>query len=310
VTDTRQPEARPGAGPFALTATEIAAVTGGRLIHSSDRPVKGAAVDSRQVGPGELFAVLLVRDLPDDMSDLVDQDGPAIVAVPDTLQGLHAVAAAWRTRFSPLVVGVTGSIAKTSTKEAIATVLEERFRTLKSEGNANNEIGLPITVLRMGPEHAAVVLEMGMYVGGEIAQLAAIARPRIGVVTAVREVHLSRIGSIEAIERAKGELLEALPANGVAVLNADDFRVIRMRNRTSAEALTYGFAGEADVRAEDVIGAGLDGMRFTLVTPVGRVDTSTPAMGRHGVHNALAAAAVGLSPRAWAVAGTPRIETR
>jgi UDP-N-acetylmuramoyl-tripeptide--D-alanyl-D-alanine ligase len=317
VTDTRQPEARLGAGPFALTATEITAVTGGRLIHSSDRPVKGAAVDSRQVRPGELFvalagertdghrflrqaaaagaAVLLVRDLPDDMSDLVEQDGPAIVAVPDTLQGLHAVAAAWRTRFSPLIVGVTGSIAKTSTKEAIATVLEERFRTLKSEGNANNEIGLPITVLKMGPEHAAVVLEMGMYVGGEIAQLAAIARPRIGVVTAVREVHLSRIGSIEAIERAKGELVEALPANGVAVLNADDFRVVRMRNRTSADALTYGFAGEADVRAKDVIAAGLDGMRFTLVTPVGRVETSTPAMGRHGVHNALAAAAVGLA---------------
>ncbi|HEY5434744.1 MAG TPA: UDP-N-acetylmuramoyl-tripeptide--D-alanyl-D-alanine ligase [Candidatus Limnocylindrales bacterium] len=274
-------------------------------------------MDSRQVSPGELFvalpgertdghrflreavaagaAALLVRDLPGDMSDLARTDGPAIVAVPDTLRGLHAVAAAWRTRFSPLVVGVTGSVAKTSTKEAIATVLAERFVTLKSEGNANNEIGLPLTVLRMGPGDEAAVLEMGMYVGGEIAQLAAIARPRIGVVTAVREVHLSRIGSIGAIAQAKGELLEALPADGAAVLNADDFRVAGMRYRGPARAFTYGFAAEADVRAEDVVSAGLDGMRFTLVTPAGQVAASTPALGRHGVHNGLAAAAVGLA---------------
>ena len=317
VTDTRQPEPRPGAGPFALTAGEIAAATRGRLVHPSERLVRGATVDSRQVRPGELFvalpgertdghtflreaaaagaAALLVQELPVGMTDLAVEGGPAIVAVPDTLRGLHAVAAAWRSRFSPLVVGVTGSLAKTSTKEAIATVLAERFVTLKNEGNANNEIGLPLTVLRMGPEHTAAVLEMGMYVGGEIAELAAIARPRIGVVTAVREVHLSRIGSIEAIERAKGELLEALPSDGTAILNADDFRVVRMRQRTAARALTYGFAAEADVMAEDVVSAGLDGMRYTLVTPVGRVEATTPALGRHGVHNGLAAAAVGLA---------------
>jgi UDP-N-acetylmuramoyl-tripeptide--D-alanyl-D-alanine ligase len=317
VTDTRQPEPWPGAEPFALSAAEIAAVTGGRLIYPSDRPVKGAAVDSRQVRPGELFvalpgdrtdghlflreaaaagaAALLVREIPEEMADLGDGDGPAIVVVPDTLRGLHAVAAAWRNRFSPLVVAVTGSIAKTSTKEAIASVLSERFVTLKSEGNANNEIGLPLTVLRMGPEHEAVVLEMGMYVGGEIAQLAEIARPRIGVVTAVRGVHLTRIGSIDAVERAKAELPEALARDGVAVLNADDSRVARMRSRTAARVLTYGFAAEADVRAVDVVAAGLDGMRFTLVTPVGRVATSTSALGRHGVHNGLAAAAVGLA---------------
>ena len=123
------------------------------------------------------------------------------------------------------IVGITGSIAKTSTKEAVAAVLGVRFRTLRSEGNENNEIGLPLTVLRLDPEHEALVLEMGMYVGGEIADLARIGRPRIGVVTAVQPVHLSRIGSIDAIERAKGELVEALPANGTAVLNADDERV-------------------------------------------------------------------------------------
>jgi UDP-N-acetylmuramoyl-tripeptide--D-alanyl-D-alanine ligase len=317
VTDARQPEHRLGAGPLTLTAAELVAATGGRLVHSSDRPVRGGAVDSRLVRPGNLFVALagertdghrflraavdagatalLVNDLPGEAADLAGEGGPTIVAVPDALLGLHAVAAAWRARFSPLVVGVTGSIAKTSTKEAIAAVLAERFVTLKSEGNANNEVGLPLTILRMGPEHEAAVLEMGMYVGGEIAQLAAIARPKIGVVTAVREVHLSRIGSIDAVERAKAELVEALPADGVAVLNADDPLVLRIRGRTAARALSYGFAADADVRAEEVASAGPDGMSFKLVSPAGRVAASTPALGRHGVHNGLAAAAVGLA---------------
>jgi UDP-N-acetylmuramoyl-tripeptide--D-alanyl-D-alanine ligase len=335
VTDTRPREPRPGEGQPALTAVEISEATGGRLVRSSDMAIRGAAVDSRAVAPGNLFvalpgeitdghrflehaisagaAALLVREAdwsagagtkPAGAVDAeavagvlaaADRAGAAIVAVPDTLAALHAVATVWRGRFSPLVVGVTGSIAKTSTKEAVTAVLGERYTTLKSEGNANNEIGLPLTVLRMGPEHEAAVLEMGMYVGGEIAQLAAIARPRIGVVTAVREVHLSRIGSIEAVERAKAELVEALPADGTAVLNADDARVAGMRNRTAARTITYGFSPEADVRGGEVVSGGLDGMRFDLVTPAGTVRVSTPALGRHGVYNGLAAAAVGLA---------------
>jgi UDP-N-acetylmuramoyl-tripeptide--D-alanyl-D-alanine ligase len=315
VTDARQPESRPAAVPE-LTAAEIAAVTAGRLALTSDSPVRGAAVDSRAVAPGNLFvalagertdghrflgaaivagaSALLVRELTSE-AEAMAAGKASVIVVPDTLQALHAVAAAWRRRFSPIVVGVTGSIAKTSTKEAVAAILAERFTTLKSEGNANNEIGLPLTVLRMGPRHEAAVLEMGMYVGGEIADLAAIAQPRIGVVTAVREVHLSRIGTIEAVERAKGELIEALPADGAAVLNADDPRVLRMSARTAARSLTYGFGGDAEVRAEDVVPLGLDGMRFTLVTPAGRIEAATPALGRHGVHNGLAAAAVGLA---------------
>ncbi len=313
VTDTRQPEPRPGTGPLALSCAEIAEATGGRLIRGSSRDIRGAAVDSRIVQPGNLFvalpgertdghrflgaavaagaACLLVREGADPGVEAAGDVG--IVAVPDTLAGLHAVAAVWRRRFSPLVVGITGSIAKTSTKEAAATVLSTRYRTLKSEGNANNEIGLPLTVLRMGPEHEAAVLEMGMYVGGEISALARIARPRIGVVTAVLGVHLSRIGTVDAVERAKGELIEALPVDGVAVLNADDERVLRMRSRTSARTMTYGFSPAADVSAGEVVSAGSDGMRFTLLTPAGNAEIATPALGRHGVHNGLAAAAGG-----------------
>jgi UDP-N-acetylmuramoyl-tripeptide--D-alanyl-D-alanine ligase len=305
----------PSTGPF-FDADELARVTAGRLLARSARSVRGAAVDSRLVEPGQLFvalpgertdghafladavargaaALIVSRDVPE-VARLGDV---TVIRVRDGLDALHAVAAAWRTRFDPLVVGVTGSIAKTSTKEAIATVLSQRYSTLRNEGNQNNEIGLPLTVLRLGPEHEAAVLEMGMYVGGEIADLARIGRPRIGVVTAVQPVHLSRIGSIEAIEKAKGELVEALPEateGGVAVLNADDERVKRMAARTRARTTTYGFAEDADVSAADIRSAGPDGMAFTLRTPAGEEVVATPGLGRLSVHNALAAAAVGL----------------
>jgi UDP-N-acetylmuramoyl-tripeptide--D-alanyl-D-alanine ligase len=218
-----------------------------------------------------------------------------VVVVDDPLAALQAVAAAWRSRFDPLVVGVTGSIAKTSTKEAVATVLGAAMPTLRNEGNLNNEIGLPLTVLRLRSEHRAAVLEMGMYVGGEIADLARIGRPEIGIVTAVQPVHLSRIGTIEAVEQAKGELVEALPDDGVAILNADDERVRRMATRTRARSMTYGFAPDADVRAEVVASRGVDGMAFDLVTEDGRRPAVVPALGRMAVHNALAAAAAGLA---------------
>jgi UDP-N-acetylmuramoyl-tripeptide--D-alanyl-D-alanine ligase len=306
--------------PPALTADDLRRLTGGRLVRASDRPVRGASVDSRLVRSGELFvalpgertdghrfladavaagaAALLVSRAPAS-TELEALGDVTIVVVPDALVGLGAVASGWRARFDPLVVGVTGSIAKTSTKEAIVAVLASTFRTLRSEGNQNNEIGLPLTLLRLGPEHGAAVLEMGMYAGGEIADLARIARPRIGVVTAVHGVHLSRLGSMAAIERAKGELIEALPSDGVAVLNADDRRVRRMADRTGARVLTYGFGADADVAAEEVTSAGFGGMRFTLRLPPAsggrplRMPAAIPGLGKLSVHNALAGAAVG-----------------
>jgi UDP-N-acetylmuramoyl-tripeptide--D-alanyl-D-alanine ligase len=311
-----------GAAP-GLTAEEIAAVTGGTLVRRSDRAVRGGAVDSRLVQPGNLFvalegertdghrylaaaasagaAAMLVRRLPDadaGEAPLETLGDIGVVLVADPLRALHAVAAAWRARFSPLVVGITGSIAKTSTKEAVAGVLESRFVTLRTEGNQNNEVGLPLTVLRLGPEHEAAVLEMGMYVGGEIRELAAIGRPSIGIVTAVQPVHLSRIGSLQAIEDAKAELVEALPTavdGGVAILNADDPRVLRMGSRTRARATTYGFSAAADVRADEVVSRGFDGMTFRLVTTAGDRTVEIGGLGRLAVHNALAGVAAGLA---------------
>jgi UDP-N-acetylmuramoyl-tripeptide--D-alanyl-D-alanine ligase len=310
--DAAPAAADPDAG---LTADELAAITGGTLLVRSGRPVRDGAVDSRAVEPGNLFvalpgkrtdghsfvgaalaagaaAALVAR--PPEAADLAGRDA-TVVLVDDPLRALQAVASAWRTRFDPLVVGITGSIAKTSTKEAVATVLGAAMATLRNEGNLNNEIGLPLTVLRLRSGHRAAVLEMGMYVGGEISDLARIGRPEIGVVTAVQPVHLSRIGTIEAVERAKGELVEALPPDGVAVLNADDERVRRMAARTAADVVTYGFAEHADVRATQVRSRGVDGMHFDLRTAGGHRTVDIPTLGSLSVHNALAAVAVGLA---------------
>jgi UDP-N-acetylmuramoyl-tripeptide--D-alanyl-D-alanine ligase len=306
-----------------LTADDLVEATGGRLLRRGSRAARHAAVDSRLVTDGGLFialagartdghrfvagavaagaAAVIVGREPDPAAGEASLDelgDVTVVLVPDPLRALHAVAAAWRGRFAPLVVGVTGSIAKTSTKEAVAAVLARRFVTLRSEGNRNNEVGLPLTVLDLGPEHGAAVLEMGMYAGGEIRDLAAIARPSIGIVTTVQPVHLSRIGTIEAIEDAKAELVEALPAaaaGGVAILNADDPRVARMAGRTRARVLTYGFAADAGVRAVELESAGFDGMRFTCVTTGGTRRIAISGLGRLAVHNALAGAAAGLA---------------
>lgn len=302
-----------GATAFpSFDADDLADLTGGRLLARSPRPVRGAAVDSRLIQPGQVFvalpgervdghsfiagalahgaaALVLTRPVPDPaaLGDVT------VVRVADGLAALAALAVGWRQRFDLLVVGVTGSIAKTSTKEAVAAVLAQRFVTLRNPGNKNNEVGLPLTVLEIGPEHQAAVLEMGMYAGGEIAELARIAQPRIGVVTAVQPVHLARIGSMEAIEAAKGELLEALPRDGTAVLNADDPIVRRMGRRTVARTLSYGFDSSADVTASDIASAGFEGMRFVLRVLGARLPVAIPTLGRLSVHNALAAAAVG-----------------
>ncbi|HEY4752160.1 MAG TPA: Mur ligase family protein, partial [Candidatus Limnocylindrales bacterium] len=313
------PDGSPRHAP-ALSALDLVDATGGRLLRHGTRPARRGAVDSRLVGDGMLFvalpgertdghrflvdaaragaAALIVGREPDAAAGeapLESLGDVTVVLAADPLRALQGVAAAWRRRLDPLVVGVTGSIAKTSTKEAVAAVLAERWTTLRSEGNRNNEVGLPLSVLDLGPEHGAAVLEMGMYAGGEIRDLAAIARPSVGVVTAVQPVHLSRLGTIEAIEDAKAELVEALPAGadgGVAVLNADDWRVRRMADRTRARTMTYGFAEDADVRAAAVESRGFDGMRFTLVTPAGTRDVAITGLGRLAVHNALAGAAV------------------
>jgi UDP-N-acetylmuramoyl-tripeptide--D-alanyl-D-alanine ligase len=321
MTDASRADAADAVAPLEAAAThrpeQLAASASGRLLRTGTSPIAGGAVDSRRVEPGNAFfalrgehtdghhfleaavaagAAALVVSQPQDDARLDELAGPdrrvSIVLVDDPAMALRSVAAAYRDRFAPLVIGITGSLAKTSTKELTAEVLAGRFRVLRNHGNQNNEIGLPLTLLRLRPEHEVAVLEMGLYTQGEIALLARLARPAIGVVTAVRGVHLSRAGSIDAIQAGKQELVEALPSDGWAILNADDPRVAAMAAHTPARVLTYGFSEAADVGAEGVTWRGAQGMRFRLRLPGAHLEVSTPQLGQHGVHNALAAAAV------------------
>lgn len=224
---------------------------------------------------------------------------PVCFLVEDSLKALQQVAAHWRRQHTPRVVGVTGSIGKTTTKEMIYGVLSQRFRTLKSQGNYNSETGLPLTLLKLTPSHQRVVLEMGMYDVGEIAELAAIAHPHIGVVTNVGPTHLERLGTIERIAQAKTELVEALPDGGrprygVAILNGDDLRVRQMAAQTRAEVFYYGLDPTCDLWANDIESQGLEGVRFRFHHGSETIHAKVPMLGRHSVHTALAAAAVGL----------------
>jgi len=221
---------------------------------------------------------------------------PLVLKTDGSLQALHRLAAFWRRRHSVRVVGVTGSVGKTTTKELAAAVLARRYVTLKSEASYNNEIGLPLTLMQLTEEHERMVLEMGMYDVGEIADLARMALPHVGVVTIIGPVHLERAGTIERIVKAKTELVEALPPapEGVAILNYDDERVRGMAQATRARVFYYGLSSEADLWAEHIEGLGLDGIRFQLHYGDETLHVKIPLLGRHSVHTALRASAVGL----------------
>ena len=297
--------------PPTIPLDDLLAATGGRLHAPGPAvPICGASVDSRNVTPGSLFVALrgeradghrFVADAiragasaalverPVDLPD--DADAPLIV-VADALRALQDLAAWWRSRQAVRVVGITGSTGKTMAKEIAADVLSRGLVTLRNEGNLNSESGLPMTLLRLEPIHEAAVLEMSMYTTGEIARLAEIAAPEVGVVLAVHPAHLERAGSIERIAMAKAELPAALPFDGLAVLNAGDPRVAAMRDVTSAEVRTFGLGPGADVFATDVISRGLAGTEFTLHAPWGTRHVTSGTPGRHLVPHALAAAAV------------------
>ncbi len=221
---------------------------------------------------------------------------PLCLRVENTLAALQQVARFWRRKLELRVIGITGSVGKSTTKEVIAEVLSQRYRTLKSPGNLNNEIGLPLTILKLGADHERAVLEMGFYVPGDIAFLCDIALPQIGVLTNIGTVHAERAGSQEAIARGKSELVQSLPAapEGVAVLNYDDPWVRSMAEKTKARVFYYGLDPEADLWADELEGLGLEGIRFRLHYNREVLHLRVPMIGQHSVHTALRAAAVGL----------------
>ena len=221
---------------------------------------------------------------------------PLCLRVKDTLAALQQIARFWRSRHQVRVVGVTGSVGKSTTKELIAEVLSQRYRTLKNIGNLNNEIGLPLTLTRLGAGYQRVVLEMGFYVPGEIAHLCEIARPQVGVVTLVGTVHAERAGSQESIARGKAELVQALPPapEGTAILNLDDPWVRAMADQTRARVLFYGLDPAADLWADQIESLGLEGIHFRMHYQGESLHVRVPLIGFHSVQTVLRATAVGL----------------
>ncbi|MBI4673865.1 MAG: UDP-N-acetylmuramoyl-tripeptide--D-alanyl-D-alanine ligase [Chloroflexi bacterium] len=295
--------------------------------------IRQVAIDSRQVIPGSVFFALKGEALDGhqfigealargaiaiignararelgfggsltliDVAGLQPDPGFHVAGIPlfvtnDSLVALQNFAAYWRRKFTNLqVIGVTGSVGKTSTKELIWAVLKQRYRTLKSQGNLNSETGLPLTIFNLNEAHERAVLEMGMYAPGEITTLCNIAQPVIGVVTLVAPIHLERLGAIEDITDAKAELVQALPADGWAILNGDDARVLSMRGKTNAQVMTFGLSRANDVWADEIAGQGLEGMEFILHHRDTHLHVRVPLLGQHSVHTALAASAVGL----------------
>jgi UDP-N-acetylmuramoyl-tripeptide--D-alanyl-D-alanine ligase len=219
-----------------------------------------------------------------------DFPGRAIISVGDTARALGDLAAWYRSRLDLKVIGITGSNGKTTTKEMTASIAGRRWKVHKTEGNFNNLIGLPLTVLGLDETHEVAVLEMGMNRRGEIRRLAQIARPDVGVVTNAGLAHLEHLGSIEAVAAAKGELIETLGPGATAVLNADDRRVAALAVSFPGRVITFGLGPGADFRALEIRG-GEGGDSFTLSSPLGTRDISLPLPGEHNVRNALAAAA-------------------
>jgi UDP-N-acetylmuramoyl-tripeptide--D-alanyl-D-alanine ligase len=273
----------------------------------------GYSIDSRTVGPGELFFAVKGERLDghDFVGAALARGAVAAVArkdqlhrfpgnmkllpVDDTLIALQTLATAVRKLWGKPLIGVTGSAGKTTTKEAIAHVLASKFRVLKSEGNFNNHFGLPLMLLKLEPEHDLAVIEMGMSHAGEIRALAKIAHPEIGVVTNVAPVHLEFFDSLAGIARAKYELIESLPSNGTAVLNADDEYVSHFGRDYKGRVIKYGTTFAADVSAENVQSKGAEGSEFDVVVAGTRHYTHLPLVGEHNVLNALAAVAVSIA---------------
>jgi UDP-N-acetylmuramoyl-tripeptide--D-alanyl-D-alanine ligase len=307
----------------ALSLEDVLAATRGRLLGGRPGPLDGVSIDSRSLRPGELFVALrgprfdghaflgeaLRRGA---AAALVDRElaapaGLALVRVADTTRALAELARHVRRRAALPVLAVTGSLGKTTTKEMAAALLATAGPVLKTEGNLNNRYGLPLTLLRLHPEHRHAVLELGMSAPGELAALTRIAEPDVAVITNVAPVHLEFFPSLDAIADAKAEVLEGLRPGGTAVLNHDDPRVLRIGERHAGRVVWFGRDRRCDVSAENWRGAAR-GMRFELVIGGRETDVALPLAGAHFVQDFLAAAAaahvLGVAPQAMAAAAS------
>jgi len=281
---------RPGALFFALPGERV---DGHDYVEDALARGAAAAVVQRDVVVTTEVAVLSVSD---DLHPALPPGRPLLITVPDVLEAMQQAARWWRRKLGTRVIAVTGSVGKTTTKEVVAQVLSRHYEVSWSKGSFNNEIGLPLTLLELSGASERLVVELGMYVRGDIRFLADIARPDVGIVTNVEAVHTERAGSIGEIALGKRELLESLPSlpDGVAILNYDDPRVRDMAAHTRARTLKYGLSPEADLWADEVEGLGLGGLRATLHYGDDAVTVTVPLLGRHSIYAVLRGAAAGL----------------
>lgn len=290
-----------------FSAASLAATVGGTLA-GPDVPVDGVATDTRDLRPGQLFVPLTDRrdghrflaaavtaGAPAYLTTGASVPGATAVLVPDTGVALLAVGRAARDRLADRVVGVTGSVGKTTVKDLVAGAMATAYRTTASPLSFNNEIGVPLTLANADEGTEAAVVEMGARGVGHIRSLCLVARPTIGIVTRVGRAHTEQFGSLEGVATAKAELVESLPADGTAVLNADDPLVLAMSRRTGAAVRTFGLGGGAEVRATGVMLDALARPSFRLVAPEGSAPVRLALHGPHQVANALAAAAAALA---------------
>lgn len=299
-----------------FTVQEVADITGAVLAGKKQAVLSDIITDTRKITKGVLFvalkgerfngetfaaeavakgaaAVMVSTQCPEDL--LSDLKAP-VLKVKDTLQAYQQLAHAWRMRFELPVIAVTGSNGKTTTKDLTAAVLSGRWQVLKTQANFNNEIGLPLTLLQLTAAHQAAVVEIGMRGLGQIAAMAPMAAPSIGIVTNVGETHMELLGSLENIAKAKSELVEAIPAGGTVILNADNAFVAAMHVKAKAgvRVLTFGIEKTADVQGEAIRTEGQT-TKFMAHFQQERHEFTLPMVGRHNVYNALAAIAVGVS---------------
>jgi len=298
----------------------ILSVTEGELLTGSHSKVANdIVVDSRHAAPGCVYVafvgeradghdfctkaieagarVLLVSRAADELAETLAAARArdvAVIRVDDALHAVQELAAYHRSRLHCAVVGVTGSTGKTTTKDFLDAVLSTALRVVSTEGNRNNELGVPLTILRAGTETDVLVVEMGMRGVGQIARLAQIARPTLALITNVGTSHIEILGSEEAVVRAKGELVEALSSEDAAFLNGDDAHCDEIASLSAAPVTRYGLSEHCEVRAENIELDAESHASFDLVSATGRVRVGLPIPGRHNVYNALSAAAVAL----------------
>ena len=291
-----------------MTIFSAARAAGGRVAGcGQDAPLSGGVIDSREAGPGLMFCALpgeradgheymrsalekgaaccLATHVPEGVT------GPVIL-VDDVRSAMAKIAGACRDRLGIPVVGITGSSGKTTAKEMCAAVLSQKYNTLKTEKNFNNELGVPLTLFRIGPEHGAAVVELGINHFGEMGRLGAMAKPDIAVYTLIGRSHLEALGDLDGVLRAKGELVEHMPPDGLLIVNGDDEKLAAWR--PARRKLTFGLGEGCDVRGVGFAPRGAEGSALTVLAGERRIELFLPAYGRHLAYAALAAAAVGI----------------